>query len=269
MTAIQLTDTVWLVGTPEESHPAYTSRFDCNQYLVTQGSDAFLVDAGTGIGAASWLENVAEVRPLNDLQGVIITHYHADHAGGAGAAARAGIPVLGSPETAAALKVGDEETTQLAQARMAGIYPESLFAESVPTALPLAEHQAFNLGDGILRILWSPGHCDGHLVVEHVNRTESVLFTGDVIFSGGRISMQALPDCRLDRYAATILQLSSLKATAMFPGHGPHVAEKAYRDIDRADASFRMLVPPPNLLPSPGFGTITATGQVHPSPKNE
>lgn len=253
MTAVRITQAVWLVGTPEEGSPAYTSRFDCNQYLVAEEDDAFLIDAGTGIAGTTWLENATEVLPLSRIRGLIVTHYHADHAGGAAAAARAGIRVWGTPATTEALRAGDEETTQLARARQAGVYPEDLRAEPVDAAYSLEENQTLPIGDGLLRILWSPGHCDGHLVVEHEKRDMSDLFTGDVLFAGGRISMQALPDCRLRAYADSVIALDEIRAAALFPGHGPSVLDGAHKDISLAADSFRKLIPPPNLLIPPGF----------------
>lgn len=253
MTAVQLSETVWLVGSPEEGSPAYTSRFDCNQYLVAEGKDAFLIDAGTGLAAGPWLENVAEILPLSSFWGLIVTHYHADHAGGAAAAARAGVQVWGSPRTAEALRLGDEESTQLARARHAGVYPEALRAEPVDPVFSLAEGQTFPLGGGLLRILWAPGHCEGHLVVVHETQSGSSIFSGDVIFAGGRISMQAIPDCRLDLYAESVIALDGIRATALFPGHGTSVLEGADEGIRLAAQSFRNLIPPPNLLHPPGF----------------
>lgn len=59
----------------------------CNVYAVVGPQGSLIVDAGTG----RWLEHVAELpQPPAAL---LLTHYFRDHAAGAVAAARAGIPV--------------------------------------------------------------------------------------------------------------------------------------------------------------------------------
>jgi glyoxylase-like metal-dependent hydrolase (beta-lactamase superfamily II) len=72
-----------------------------------------VVEHGRGLAA------VAAVRDPRAVSGALVTHYHADHAGGAAAASAAGLTVLGSRETASALRVPDEDRTSLAVARAA------------------------------------------------------------------------------------------------------------------------------------------------------
>ena len=120
MSARPVLDGVWLVGSGTDE-AALTDPHDCHCYLLWDGDGGFLVDAGTGLGAGRWLDNVREVCDPSRLGGVLLTHYHADHAGGSAAAREAGLPVLGHPLTAAALATADEDRTQLARARTAGI----------------------------------------------------------------------------------------------------------------------------------------------------
>ena len=73
-------------------------------------------------------------------------------------------------------------------------------------------------------------------------------FSGDVIFAGGSVSIQALPDCRLDDYADTVIGLAELTIDQLFAGHGEPMLEGASIDIAAAAASFAKLVPPRNFL---------------------
>lgn len=73
-------------------------------------------------------------------------------------------------------------------------------------------------------------------------------FSGDCLFAGGRIGMQAIADCRLDVYAETVIHLDGLAIDALLPGHGEQVLHNAATDISAAARSFARLVPPPNLL---------------------
>lgn len=246
MPARQLTDTVWVVGGP--SGPEATSGYDGLQYLVWDGTTGVLIDAGTGLGSEAWLANVEAVCGDAVPFGVLISHYHADHAGGAAAALRAGIDVYADEVTVAALEAGDEEATQLARARRAGVYPSDFRLQPATGVRVLPGSAVLNLGSLTVTALEAPGHCDGHLVflVDAAGRRS--LFSGDVIFAGGRVSMQAIPDCRLDLYGDTVRGLAELDVDELFPGHGAPVLDRAARDIERAAESFGRLIPPPNLL---------------------
>ena len=227
MTAERVLDTVWRVG-----GAGLTDDLDCHCYLVFDGTGGFLVDTGTGRAAARWLDAVSSVCDPAVLTGVVVTHYHADHAGGA----------------AAALAVADEDRTSLTVARAAGVYPPEY------RLAPATVDRVVGAGDRIVaggldvEIAAAPGHCDGHLVVLVRSAGRTLLFSGDCLFSGGRVSLQAIHDCRLDRYAETVIALSGRDVDVLLPGHGAPVLRDAGRDIARAAESFRRLVPPPNVL---------------------
>lgn len=246
MTARRITDTVWAVGGPDG--PERTSEYDGMQYLVWDGEAGVLIDVGTGLGSGAWRANVAEICGEREPFGVLISHYHADHAGGAAAAQAAGFDVYASELTATALEAADEDVTQLVRARRAGVYPAGYRLEAAHRVRVLPDGASLTLGRMTVTAVQAPGHCDGHVVFLVEADGERSLFSGDVIFAGGEISMQAIPDCRLDLYADTVRGLAELRIDALFPGHGDPVLEGASRDIERAAASFARLIPPPNLL---------------------
>lgn len=248
MTARQLLEHVWLVGSGTDRH-ALTDPHDCHSYLVWDGEGGFLVDCGTGLGSNTWLANVASVCDLTRLGGVLLTHYHADHAGGAAAATAAGLDVWGHPVTVDALRVGDEVRTQLARARSAHIYP-SAYRLTPAVVQPVLPDQHLRSGGVYIDVVDAPGHCDGHLVFIWNGPEGRTLFSGDCVFAHGRISIQAIPDCRLDLYASTIIDLASKGVDILLPGHGAPVLHDAAPPLEAAASSFRRLVPPPNLLSS-------------------
>ncbi|GIG90441.1 MBL fold metallo-hydrolase [Plantactinospora endophytica] len=247
MGAVPLLASVWLVGSG--THPAArTDPHDCHCYLVWDGTGGVLVDTGTGLGARSWLAAVGEVCDPAALRGAIVTHYHADHAGGAGAARAAGLSVLASAETAAALRTADESRTSLAVARAAGVYPADYRLAPTTVDQVVSGGDVVRAGNLEIEVVDAPGHCDGHLVVLVRTAGRTVLFSGDCLFADGRVSLQAIHDCRLDRYAETVIGLAEREVDVLLPGHGEPVLHGAHVDIGRAADSFRQLIPPPNVL---------------------
>jgi len=246
MTARRITDTVWAVGGADG--PERTSAYDGTQYLLWDGADGLLIDVGTGLGSDAWLANVAEVCGDAAPFGAFVSHYHADHAGGAAAATRTGIDVYAGAATAAALAIGDEQATSLERARRAGVYPPDYRLTAAPEVRILPDSAALTIGSFAVTVLDAPGHCDGHLVFLVDHGGQRSLFSGDTLFAGGKVSIQAIPDCRLDLYSDTVRGLAELQADQLFPGHGAPVLSGASADIERAAESFRRLIPPPNLL---------------------
>lgn len=240
VSAVRILDTVWQVG-----GAGLTDDHDCHCYLVWDGSDGILIDTGTGLGAQRWFSAITEVCDPTALTGAALTHYHGDHAGGAAAAHEGGLTVMGSPETAAALRAGDEVRTSLAVARALGVYPDTYRLAQAPVGLV---PDIIHAGALDIETIPAPGHCDGHLVflVRSVDRT--ILFSGDCLFAGGRVSLQAIPDCRLDRYAETVIGLAERDIDVLLPGHGDMVLHDARTVIATAARSFARLIPPPNFL---------------------
>ena len=245
MSARPVVDGVWMVGSGTDES-ALTDPHDCHCYLVWDGDGGFLVDAGTGLGADRWLRNVREVCDPGLLSGVLLTHYHADHAGGAAAARDAGLPVFGHPLTAEALATADEERTQLARARAAGVYPDGYRLRPAQVQ-PLPGGARLRCGGVAVEVIDAPGHCDGHLVFLLESRG-GVLLSGDCLFSGGRVALQAIPDCRLVEYAETVGALADRSPDVLLPGHGDLVLDGSAPAVHRAAAAFARLVPPPNFL---------------------
>lgn len=245
MGARRLSDSLWLVDTG--------SPYDCHVYVIDGGTAAALVDCGTGIATDGLLDGIDATDCLDRLSHVLLTHYHADHAGGAAALrAERDVRVLASAETAAALAAGDEERTQVAAARAAGIYPADYRYPACPVDEVVSDGATLRVGQLLVDVHASPGHCDGHLCFLVDDGDRRALCTGDAIFSGGRISIQPIPDCSPYVYARTAQRLAELPVDALLPGHLDLVLSDGAAHLARAAESFRRLVPPPNIVTGDG-----------------
>lgn len=229
-------------------------------YLVEDGGERALIDTGPDYrGAWEQLRAAFDGR----LPGIVIaTHGHHDHAGMGAAWQEAGVPVAlgaadchftqqpegfaeaelamlaavvestGAPDDARdeALAGLERRRRQLQQARDG--YPPPGSRPRWPTGLRFRPYEAARLlagGEALpagLRVVASPGHTPGNLVVVHEG--EGWLFSGD----------QLLPDITptpglqlaagegagrfrsLPAFLASLERLASLELTRCFPGHG-------------------------------------------------
>lgn len=219
--------------------PLLTDPFDGSFYVVRGRRRAILVDTGCGRRA---------LRPPADVDTVLLTHLHLDHAGGAAALGAAGLRVLAHPWTAQALRTGDEERAGLLTAREQGIYPPDLRLKACPSVEDLDGGAVLDLGGGRLHVLDTPGHSDGHLAfLVEGSDGRRVLLAGDLVFAGGRVVLQALPDCRPERLRASLEQVRTLGPDALLAGHGEAVEHGATAHIDAALRHFEAGALPPQL----------------------
>ncbi|MEG0260129.1 MAG: MBL fold metallo-hydrolase [Lysinibacillus sp.] len=225
-----------------------TNKYDCNIYLIDGGNSLALIDAGAGIETERIINEIKDAGfdPLQ-VDFIFLTHAHADHAGGAYELSKQCDAVLyGLADTARFVSTGDTEAISLSAAIKAGIYPSNYHFPSCPVT-PINDGEKFQVGDLKIHAIETLGHSDGHASYYMEYAGKRCLFGGDLIFGGGKISLQATWDCRLTEYEQSIRKVSELKIDSLFPGHFIFICNDAHHHIETAVSQLNQLAIPKNI----------------------
>lgn len=144
------------------------------------------------------------------VDAILLTHAHADHAGGAATlSAMLDAPVMAGSDT-------------LARTGLAGqvIGDGSTIAVDGSGADPSDGTGAF------LQVIRTPGHASDHLCF--LLLPDRWVFTGDLVLGAGS-SAVLHPDGRMAEYLASIRKLEALRPARLLPGHGPPVEDAVER----------------------------------------
>lgn len=219
--------------------------WDGHAYLVHSEGEAALIDTGSGRASAALAERIEERLDGGRLVAVLTTHAHVDHAGGAAELSeRFGVGVVASPEVGAILSAGDEEAIGLPGAIVDGIYPEGTRLRPVARVLPAGE---VRVGSLLIRPVPTPGHSAGHLAFVADLAGGRALFSGDLVFTRGRVAILDLPDVDLDAYERSLRSVAELGIALLFPGHGSIALSDGAGHIAEAVDGFRAGRPRPLL----------------------
>jgi glyoxylase-like metal-dependent hydrolase (beta-lactamase superfamily II) len=211
----------------------------CNWFLLEHDGRVVVVDTGFAAYRPQLEDGLAALgRTTADVEAVVVTHAHGDHAGSAERLRRElSVPVHihgadeGGARTGSAK--GKTEAGTLPYLRHPHAWRFLAHFRTSGRAEPVAELETFEDGavlPGGLRAVHTGGHTPGHCVFVHEERR--LLFAGDLIctvnpLTGAR-GPQLLPGA-LNRSSATMLdalaKVESLDADTILFGHG-----EAWRD---------------------------------------
>jgi glyoxylase-like metal-dependent hydrolase (beta-lactamase superfamily II) len=191
-----------------------------------------LVDCGLKRAPARIVRGLAAIgKAPADVTRIVLTHAHADHAGGAAELARrTGAPVavhhadVPYAESGRVPPQGGGNSAGRFLTRLAGgRFPP------VAVARPLADGDMLPVGGG-LRVVHTPGHSPGHVSLLH--EPTRVLITGDALFNvaGVRWPIRSFcTDFRMTQRTAHVLGELDYDVAAFT--HGPELTDRAREQV--------------------------------------
>ncbi len=223
---------------------------DCNVYAIRCRDEFALIDAGVGKETERLLAHLAgdAIEP-GRVRSLLLTHAHLDHSGGARQLREAlDLQLCASAQCAKAMRAGDETAISLDVAKRAGIYPRDFEFSACPVDRILSDGEQFQIGDCEVEVVATPGH--SHDMLSYLFRTprETILFSGDTLFFGGKILLSNVYDCNVQDYVCSLRKLARQSFDALFPGHSLWTLQGATNHLKAAIDALDRLLLPPNLI---------------------
>ena len=246
---MELTKHIYLVGSGRGGFDL-TDDFDCHVYAIEVSGEIALVDIGFGRRLADIMSNLRSHGLREEqVRYLMITHPHADHCGGTAELTKLlpNLIVVAHPVAADLIRRGDEAGMALDRARAAGFYPSDYRLKPASVHRDVKNGDSVKLGGKEIKVIETPGHSVGSVsyLIELDGR--NCLFSGDVVFHGGRISLENTGMSSVQDYARTFDMLSTVSVDALFPGHLTFSLRNGKRHIEAAATYFRNLSLPPQV----------------------
>lgn len=201
--------------------------------LLDDDGQVTLVDTGLKRAPRRIVAALAGIgRHPNDVTRILLTHAHADHAGGArelvDASRASGVDV--HADDAGFIAAGRAAPgADSGLGRLVSRGPAATF-DAVAVSETLTDGQELDIAGGVL-VLHTPGHTPGHISLLH--RPSGVLITGDVIFNmvwGVSWPVSAVcTDAPLNRRSAQVLADTEYDVAAFT--HGPEIRDRAREQV--------------------------------------
>jgi glyoxylase-like metal-dependent hydrolase (beta-lactamase superfamily II) len=219
--AVRLAQNAWRIPTAPFSG---TNSFA----FVDDDGQVTLVDAGMSFAPPRIVAGLAAFgKHPKDVTRIVLTHAHADHAGGAARVAdETGAPVAVHADDAAYARQGKIPPTDLATTtgRLLARFGAKRFTP-FEVARELKDGDELDVAGG-LRVVHTPGHTPGHVSLLHP--ASGVLVTGDCIMNVLGVRWSPRPLCTNPRLnQATADRLADLEYRVAAFTHGPHIADRA------------------------------------------
>jgi glyoxylase-like metal-dependent hydrolase (beta-lactamase superfamily II) len=184
--------------------------YDSNIYFI-DCTKPILIDTGTGFHSNDTLEKLNNLKHIDKLSKIILTHNHADHSGGADKiSSEYGVKLHAHEADGKALVQGNGNITG---ATMFGFDQPKLEIEFVE------ERSMIDCGDFELRVIHTPGHSPGSISL--FDEDTQSLICGDLAFMDGGVGRWDLPGGDYKTLVSSYEKVLKLDIKNFYPGHGP------------------------------------------------
>jgi len=246
---VRILKDVYMVGSGQFG---LSDTLDCHAYLLDGGGECALLDAGAGREPQRLIENLrADGWVEGPIAWILLTHAHADHAGGARALRESTLSRLTGARIACSafegqlLCSGSEVELGLDRAVRSGIYPRDYTYEHTQPDVLLEPDQQLRVGRYTVRAIEVPGHSPGSICYLAEGEGQRMLFSGDTVFYGGTIGLGNWAGSSLEDYRRSIGRLQGLGVEALFPGHFLWTLRGGQTHLDRAVENLSLAWVPP------------------------
>ena len=208
----------------------YGQNRSAHAYLIKGQSRTVLIDSCLPDGTENVVAALAEVGVTpNDIDLVLLTHEHIDHAGG--------VPFFGKKAMVAAHRLAANKLTlqdefvlmNKAFGSQADVFHIDLF---------LSENTVINLGNYELHVIHTPGHCSGAVCFYEPNHR--LLFSGDVVMATGIVG-GVLQSGNISDYIHSMRRLAALRIDHLYPGHG-RISDRGESDVQKGIVRLETLL---------------------------
>lgn len=223
---------------------------DSYVYLIDGKSEVALIDAGVGIDSEHIFHNIEnEGYQLSDIKKVILTHIHADHAGGSRCFKEKANSLLFVPQAEVELfEAGIDDELGLNIAKESGIYPPDYIFPHCKVDHSVKHNETIKVGNLSLRAIHIPGHSPGSTCFLMEKNEKRILFSGDVVFHGGEIGLINCSGSNLADYRKYVTRLANLSVDVLLPGHKMFTLRGGQEHINKAIKALRELSVPKSFI---------------------
>ncbi|WP_313376019.1 MBL fold metallo-hydrolase [Chishuiella sp.] len=207
-------------------------------YLIETEQGPVLVDPGP----YSTFENLEKgIEALGfrviDIENVLITHIHFDHAGAAWKFTKHGATVFVNPIGLPHLKNPQKlwDSAQMIYGDDMNRLWGKMEAIDEEFLVPLSDGQSVEFGDAVFNTIYTPGHAVHH----NAYVLDDVIFTGDVagvkIENGPVVPPCPPPDINIELWKESINKLRKINAKTIYPTHygAHHNLEEHFNQLEK------------------------------------